>query len=53
MAATGNGSSAIQATIRNGDSSSETFIDGKKKRKGAPKVKSGCLTCKYVIRSDP
>lgn len=53
MAATGNGSSDDQASTRNGDSSNETFSYGKKKRKGGPKVKSGCLTCKYVIESDP
>jgi hypothetical protein len=51
MAAIGKGSSDDQATSRNGDSSNKTFSYGKKKRKGGPKVKSGCLTCKYVIRS--
>ncbi len=53
MAATGNGSSDDQATTGNGDSSNETFSHRKKKQNGGPKVKSGCLTCKYVIRSDP
>jgi hypothetical protein len=48
--ATGNGSNDAQATARKSDSINETPNDGKKKRKGGAKVKSGCLTCKYVIQ---
>jgi hypothetical protein len=48
--ATSDGSNDAQATVRNSDSINETSNEGKKKRKGGPKVKSGCLTCKYVIQ---
>ncbi|KAE9366939.1 hypothetical protein N431DRAFT_487398 [Stipitochalara longipes BDJ] len=34
------------ATERNDNSTSETSKDSKRKRRGGPKVKSGCLTCK-------
>jgi hypothetical protein len=49
MATEANGLSDGQGKERNNDSTSETAKDGKKKRKGGPNVKSGCLTCKYVI----
>jgi hypothetical protein len=49
MATEADGLSDGQRIEINNDSTSETAKDGKKKRKGGPKVKSGCLTCKYVI----
>jgi hypothetical protein len=49
MATEANGLGDSHGTERNNDSTSETAKYGKKKRKGGPKVKSGCLTCKYVI----
>jgi len=43
-----NALSDSHATDRN-NTSNETSKDGKRKRRGGPKVKSGCLTCKYVV----
>ena len=37
------------ATGRNGNPASESSKEGKRKRRGGPKVKSGCLTCKYGV----
>jgi hypothetical protein len=51
MATEASGLSDAQAKTRNGDSAQDISNDGKKKRKGGPKVKSGCLTCKYDVRS--
>jgi hypothetical protein len=51
MATKANGMSNDQGTERIpvSESTNVTPKDSKKKRKGGPKVKSGCLTCKYVI----